>query len=271
MTFLFGGHAKACQNRNACFVAHSAWHVTTYKSHVLAMFGFIFLWACIIPAFLGTRELPTPVPANCNQQWWTSPTAAKSHTKRRSQWALLQTWLRSTKAKSSSRSVPPTMPFASWFVVASCPQRTPAWPGARNCKHWSKPGMTRSKNIWQHQKRPKNCLIQRCPKTNAPKKKSPSHGRTRWQVCGHHPIGFHWDSMFGWWPKTNQVGFVCCHGARTLEGSHLPFESWLPNCLCPTQQKLQGHQERIKPQVTIAVVATKREVAAKDCKSHCLA
>ena len=42
MTFLFGGHAKACQNRNACFVAHSAWHVTTYKSHVLAIFGFIF-------------------------------------------------------------------------------------------------------------------------------------------------------------------------------------------------------------------------------------
>ena len=40
---------------------------------------------------------------------------------------------------------------------------------------------------------------------------------------------------------------------------------------CPTQQKLQGHFERIKPQVTIAVVATKREVAAKDCKSHCLA
>ena len=62
-----------------------------------------------------------------------------------------------------------------------------------------------------------------------------------------------------------------CHGARTFERSHLPFGSWLPNCLCPTQQRLQDRKGRLKPQVTTAVVATKRQVAAKDCKSQCLA
>ena len=77
--------------------------------------------------------------------------------------------------------------------------------------------------------------------------------------------------MFGWWPKTFQVGFVCCHGARDIEASHWPFESWLPSCIQRTHQRLQGHKERLKPQVTIEGVATKRQVAAKDCKSHCLA
>ena len=42
MIFLFGGHAKASQSRNACFVAHSAWHVTTHKSYVLATVVFNF-------------------------------------------------------------------------------------------------------------------------------------------------------------------------------------------------------------------------------------
>ena len=40
----------------------------------------IFLWACIRHAFFGTRFANPSVPANCSQQWWTSPTAAKSNT-----------------------------------------------------------------------------------------------------------------------------------------------------------------------------------------------
>lgn len=77
--------------------------------------------------------------------------------------------------------------------------------------------------------------------------------------------------MFGWWPKTFQVGFVCCHGARAIEASHWPFESWLPSCIAGTHQRLQRHKERLKPQVTIAGMAKKMQVAANNCKSHCLA
>ena len=93
--------------------------------------------------------------------------------------------------------------------------------------------------FWVNMQRPRIVWPREASRPGHQEKKSPDHGRTTWKVCVHHPVGFHWDSMLGWWPKTFQVGFVCCHGASAIEGSHWPFESWLPICTDPTHQRSQ--------------------------------
>ena len=143
----FGWTCKSLSKQKCLFWAQSPWHVTTHKSHVLATsFATCFCGHALAQYFFEWGFANPREPASCSQPWWTSPSAAKSSTKRTNQWPLLQTWLKSTKAKNSWSSELLTTPFANWYVVASCP-RTPVCPRARNCKLWSKPGMRRSKNI----------------------------------------------------------------------------------------------------------------------------
>ena len=96
----FGWTCKSLSKQKCLFWAQSPWHVTTHKSHVLATsFATCFCGHALAQYFFRWGFANPREAASCSQPWWTSPSAAKSSTKRTNQWPLLQTWLKSTKAK----------------------------------------------------------------------------------------------------------------------------------------------------------------------------
>ena len=259
---LLDEHAKACQSKNACFGhnLHDMWQPTKamFWPHLLPHVSVGMHW----PNIFLSEDLPT----QGNQQVAAShgghhlplpnqvPRGQTSDHCCRPGWRAPRPKILEVQCHQLIH-----LPIGMWWQAAQEPQFVQEQGIARfdPSQEWKDPRIFSSTT-----RSPRRPRIVWWREARHQEKKSPYHGRT-WQLCGNHPVGFHWDSMFGWWPKTFQVGFVCCHGARAIEASHWPFESWLPSCIAGTHQRLQRHKERLKPQVTIAGMAKKKANCSK--------